>query len=532
MAPAGFDMDRLGPFRILRALDSESAVKFVAREEGPAGFCRDVVLKIVPEKDSAHAVAAGQLAREATLGSRLNHPNIVRTHDFFAQDGRLVLVLEHVDGTTLAHLLAALRARQERLSDQAAIYIGVAVLEALAHAHAQVDAAGARAPIFHLRVAPAAILLGRDGTVRLGEFSAAPGDEPPSPDDPLASPSRATPEEGDKADVRAAGLLLWELLTGRETTGPIEPLAMVRSDLPRELTAAVGAALDAHGAKRTVGCAEVANWIKKVARVSGGRNEVRQRVTLLIPPLEPEPPAAEPAGESGRIPLQGWTVRLAPIANKVLSVAEGLPKAGAIVRRSLSVVRSAIATRLPKADALLRNHPRASLAIGSGVAVTLVLLVIGRSTAHEMANTAPTLAVAPMPTRAAIDPPTADPPALLAAAPLPSPETAQVVAQSPEPTAKIAVAAPGSTPKSPPPPPKGFGYLTVRSSIRYASVYVQLVRYGQVERRLTVRCGKRFLSLGNPKPTGGEPTWFAPSRTVDIPCGGAVEISMMPRWIP
>ena len=46
---------------------------------------------------------------EATLGSRLNHPGIVRTHDFFARDGRVVLVLEHVDGITLATLLAALR---------------------------------------------------------------------------------------------------------------------------------------------------------------------------------------------------------------------------------------------------------------------------------------------------------------------------------------------------------------------------------------------------------------------------------------
>jgi len=86
--------------------------------------------------------------------------------------------------------------------------------------------------------------------------------------------------------------------------------------------------------------------------------------------------------------------------------------------------------------------------------------------------------------------------------------------------------------KPAPVPPKGFGFVTVHSTIGYAYVYVQLFRYGHVEHRLTVRCGKRFLSLGLPKPSGGEPTWFAPSRTVDVPCGSSVEITMNPKWIP
>ena len=556
-------MDRLGPFRILHALESEGAASFVAREEGPVGFCRDVVLKVVPEADPAHAFAAEQLAREATLGSRLHHPNIVRTHDFFARDGRLVLVLEHVQGSTLAQLLAALRPRGERLSDQAAIYIGVAVLEALAHAHAQVDAAGAQAPIFHLRMAPRAISLGRDGTVKLGGFSASPGDGALSPGSALAGPPPATPEENRKADVLAAGLLLWELLTGREATGQLEPLSIVRSDLPRELSAAVGAALDATNAKRAVSCAEVASWIKKVTRVAGGRDEVRERVTLLALPPEPGAPLAELTGESARIPLQGWTVRLAPIANKVLSVGTGLPKAHAHLRRMLSVARSTMAARWPKADALLRNHRRASLAIGIALAAAVMLLVIVRGASHKTANAALTIPAPPVPAHEAIDLPLPAAALPIAAHAAPSTESARAVAPSTDlanndaravatstdrriaplpavhkeaasadPAAKVAAAIPGSAAKSAHPPPKGFGYLTVHSSLSFAYVYVQLVRYGHVERRLLVRCGRRFLSLGNPKPTGGEPTWYAPSRTVDIPCGGSVEVSMMPKWIP
>ena len=554
-------MDQLGPFRVLRALPSEGAQSFVAREEGPVGFRRDLVLKVVPEKDPAHAFAARQLAQEATLGSRLNHPNIVRTHDFFARNGHLVLVLEHVEGTTLAQLLAALRDRGERLSDHAAVYVGIAVLEALAHAHAQVDAAGAPAPIFHGRVAPSAVWLGRDGTVKLGAFSALPVDDAPSPASPFANAPPATPEESGKADVLAAGLLLWQLLTGREAPFPIEPLALVRSDLPRELTAAVGAALDAPGARRAVTCAEVASWIKKVARVAGGRDDVRERVTLLAPASEPEPVPQELTGESARIPLQGWTVRLAPIASRMLAVRTGLPLAYARLRGMLFDLQSAIAARWPKADALLRNHRRASLATGLALAATILLFVIARVATSKTAHAARTIPPSPIPTAAAIDPAPTSAPTTTPAAPTvatakavaPSIDPAsdgtegaapstdrraapatgvRAEAASTEPAEKAVAAVPGSRSKLPPPPPKGFGYLTVHSSIGYAFVYVQLIRYGNVERRLTVRCGKRFLSLGTPKPTGGEPTWYAPSRTVDIPCGSAVEITMMPKWIP
>jgi hypothetical protein len=421
-------MDRLGPFRILHALESEGTASFVAREEGPVGFRRDVVLKVVPEADPAHAFAAEQLAREATLGSRLHHPNILRTHDFFARDGRLVLVLEHVEGTTLAQLLAALRARGERLSDAAAIHIGVAVLEALAHAHAQVDAAGVEAPIFHLRVTTRAVSLGRDGTVKLGGFSASRGDEALSPGSALAGPPPAPPEESGKVDVRAAGLLLWELLTGREATGHLEPLALVRSDLPRELSAAVGAALDATNAKRAVSCAEVASWIKKVARVAGGRDEVRERVTLLAPMPESGPALAELTGESARIPLQGWTVRLAPIANKVLSVGTALPKAHAHVRRIFSAARSTIAARWPKVDALLHNHRRASLAVGIAFAAAVMLLVIVRGVSHKTANAALTIPAPPMPAHEAIDPPSPAAALAIAAPAAPSTESAKEVA--------------------------------------------------------------------------------------------------------
>ena len=83
MAPRAFDADRVGPYRLLHALESEGTTSFVAREEGPVGFRRDVVLKLVPEADPLQALAAQELAQEAMLGSRnslATSPPVVLEH--------------------------------------------------------------------------------------------------------------------------------------------------------------------------------------------------------------------------------------------------------------------------------------------------------------------------------------------------------------------------------------------------------------------------------------------------------------------
>jgi serine/threonine protein kinase len=502
-------------------LECEGTASFVAREEGPVGFRRDVVLKVVPEADPLTALAAQGFAEEATIGSRLNHPNIVRTHGLFAESGRLALVVEHVDGTTLAQLLALLRIRQERLSDPAALYIGVSVLEALAHAHGQMDEAGVKRPIVHQRVDPSHVALGRDGSVKLGGFSAlvAPSEPTIATNDATVAPPAVATTQGEKADVRAAGLLLWGMLTGRDAAAGLEPLSTLRSDLPRELSAAVGAAIDVANAKRAVGCAEVASWIKKVARLAGGRDELRARVMMVAPAAEPREEPPDASDDSAQVPLSGWSVRLAPLASRVLAV-----------------------------DALLRQHRRASLGVAGGMVVALLLTVAHALSGARRDGAADPPRTAALEARTLVVPGAPPPPTYSSAAateivaPLAIPATTRAAARAgtsppyktPTPLApdQVEHAVPVAAAKSAALPPKGFGYLTVHSSIGYAYVYVQLFRYGHVERRLTVRCGKRFLSLGVPKPSGREPTWFAPSQTVDIPCGGAIEIAMMPKWIP
>jgi tetratricopeptide (TPR) repeat protein len=101
------------------------------------------------------------LIREARIARGLTHPNIVRVHTLERTDGRDYLVMEYVEGESLAERLS----REGRLEVRPALAIGVAVAKALMHAH--------QAGIVHRDVKPGNVLLGKDGSVKLADFGLA-----------------------------------------------------------------------------------------------------------------------------------------------------------------------------------------------------------------------------------------------------------------------------------------------------------------------------------------------------------------------
>jgi serine/threonine-protein kinase len=520
-------VDRIGPYHVVRALGSSGAASFVAREEGPIGFTREVVLKLVANPTSEDGSVVKELAREATICSKLNHPNIIRTHDFFEHENQLVLVLEYVDGVSLAELLSTLRQSGRRLSDDAVFYIGVSVLDALTHAHAHLADDGERAPIVHRAVSPTTVSLGKDGSVKLGGFAFAKvvNEDPDNTIGPW-DPSYMAPEQriSEKVDVYAAGLLMWELLTGRPHPDHVEMLSAVRRDLPRELLAAVDAALEHNAEKRTITCADMASWIKKVTHAARGKREVRELVSELAVAFDTHQPTPATAESSGRIPIAGWSAKSEPIP--------GVPP------RLL--------------DRLTRRERRAVWVGVIGTLVIVPLLAMGRAPLRSAAVTRPVpsaqppavaaLATAPAaPTTEPAAPTEVTPVALAPTAILPQqavPATAQ-----PTPTTTQAPVAAAATPAPPPAPepvlplPAGdynktkFGFLTVHSTVPYGFVYVHLLRYGKVEDRLIVPCGKRFVSIGIPNFKKHEPTWLAPSQIINVPCGGSADATILPHKV-
>ena len=283
-------------YRVVRRLESRRGGRvYLAREDGPLGFSRTVVLKLVADTAEGDADRAAELAREALICAKLHHPAIVRMHDFFQESPWLVLVLEYVEGTSLARLLDHLASKKRSLPESAAFYVASNVTNALAHAHALTDENGAKTPVIHRDVSPSNVLLARDATVKLSGFGLGKILDR-TPDTAIGvvkgTPGYMAPEQAageratEKVDVYGAGLLCWQLVTGRAPDPALQGAKLVeqmaggnveaiRKRLPRELMAAIEAALEPDPAAREITCAELAGWIGKIADVDRGRKALR-----------------------------------------------------------------------------------------------------------------------------------------------------------------------------------------------------------------------------------------------------------------
>ncbi|MBK6687231.1 MAG: serine/threonine protein kinase [Deltaproteobacteria bacterium] len=162
---------------------------------------------------------------EASLVSRLAHPNVESFVDAGEQSGYTFLALAWVPGRPLSALIEAARARNLSFDLHAALYVMIQALQGLAHAHEQSDGRGGLLGIVHRDLGPHAIQIGYAGQVMVGSFGYAQyrGRTTPTPapghSEPryhYASPELASGDSIDhRSDIYSAGLLLYELLAGR-----------------------------------------------------------------------------------------------------------------------------------------------------------------------------------------------------------------------------------------------------------------------------------------------------------------------------
>jgi serine/threonine-protein kinase len=119
-----------------------------------------VALKLPRLEDKQAKVA---LADEARMGSRLRHPAIIETLDFFEDKGRAVLVVEFIEGANLMEL----RAHAGALPSHAVVELGRQIASALDFIHGATDEAGKALEMIHRDVSPANILVDAEGQARL-----------------------------------------------------------------------------------------------------------------------------------------------------------------------------------------------------------------------------------------------------------------------------------------------------------------------------------------------------------------------------
>jgi serine/threonine-protein kinase len=206
-------------FRIVEELGSGSLSTVYKAIEQPLG--RAVALKVLRETIAPNSSFASQLEREAQVLADLCHPNIGLLYAFFKNDTRMHLVLEFVDGFSLATLMS----KRPTMAPDCVAAVGAAVARGLAHAHAR--------GIVHRDIKPANILVSRNGEVKIFDFGIAQRAESESAEDGAAlsavrfedmtafgTPAYMSPEQilGETVDARSdifsLGIVLYQLVCG------------------------------------------------------------------------------------------------------------------------------------------------------------------------------------------------------------------------------------------------------------------------------------------------------------------------------
>jgi serine/threonine-protein kinase len=160
--------------------------------------------------------------REMMVASTLEHHNVVEVIDVGLAAGELYLVMELVDGPTLAEVLEVSKRRSVPIPIEVACGIATQVAQGLAHAHERALPDGTPLGIVHRDVAPENVLLGADGIPKVVDFGLAKleGQSLTQPGVIRGRPRSLAPEQarGDDTDARtdifALGAILFEMTSG------------------------------------------------------------------------------------------------------------------------------------------------------------------------------------------------------------------------------------------------------------------------------------------------------------------------------
>lgn len=214
---------RLGRYEILAPIASGGmGTVYLARAVGAGGFERLVAIKALHPHVASDPDFVEMFLDEARLAARLRHPNAVATID--VQEQPLFLVMEYVEGPSLHRVLRQMRKLGGRIPLGIALRIFLDVTEGLHAAHELRGPDGALLHLVHRDVSPHNMLVGVDGVSRITDFgvaraesrlSSTRGDQVKGKLAYMA-PEQVRSEPVDRrADVYAAGAVLWELLVGR-----------------------------------------------------------------------------------------------------------------------------------------------------------------------------------------------------------------------------------------------------------------------------------------------------------------------------
>jgi len=333
---------RIGRYRVDGVIGRGAmGMVYLAHDEG---IDRRVALKTIHRRllegtDGAEWLE--RFRREVRAAGRCLHPNIVTVFEYGEQDGVPYIVMEYVQGRELREYLK----ERQPMPLTNAVAVIVQVLHALGHAHAS--------GVIHRDVKPGNIILLADGQVKVTDFGIARMESTEGITQygmTVGTPSYMAPEqfggrEADRrADLYAAGVVLFELLTGvRPYTGrsagdlmyqvlnePPRRATVLNPSLPAELETLFDRALAKRPAERFQDAAEFVAALENLRLVERDTAANGSTVIRVAPIRAPEPPPGA---------LPGWDPAMLAQTEQWLIELLG-PVAKVMVRRAAQQVGS------------------------------------------------------------------------------------------------------------------------------------------------------------------------------------------------
>ncbi len=316
------------------------ATVHLGRMLGPDGFARVVAIKRLHPHLAREPNFAAMFLDEARLAARIRHSKVVPILDVVSAAGEVLIVMEYVLGQSFAELL---RAAGAPTPPDIAAAIVIDALEGLHAAHEARGDDGVPLGLVHRDVSPQNVLVGVDGGARLVDFGIAKarGRSQETRDGELKGKASYMPPEqvrgrplDRRADVYAAGVVLWEALTGRRLFTADEPMTIMLRvceetppppsrfvSVPPEVDALVMRAL-AKGADERYGSARefadaiertmapasprtVARWVQSTLGERLAALEAAMEAAARATPGLPQPPStptAPPTEDAGARP--------------------------------------------------------------------------------------------------------------------------------------------------------------------------------------------------------------------------------------